>query len=130
MLERRQQEIKLLREKYGELEVGSQLEWIVFKEIRLPEGWNRDATEVLVFVPPGYPVTPPDNFYVPTGFRLASNAMPQSYSDSKQHLGRQWGTFSVHIQKESWSPKPDILNGDNLMTYMLVVVEKRLKEIN
>lgn len=130
LLQRRLKEIELLREKYGELEHGPNLEWIIFQDFKIPKGWNRDSTEILILIPPGYPVTPPDNFYVPIGFRLKSGTMPQSYSEGQHHLSRDWGVFSVHVQKETWSPSSDILQGANLLTYMMVVVEKRLKEIN
>lgn len=130
MLDRRKKEIELLRDRYGDLEVEPQLEWILFKEFKLPSGWNCQQSEVLIFIPAGYPVTPPDNFLVPTGLRLESGGMPQNYSEGQAHFSRQWGIFSVHIQKESWAPKPDLLSGDNLMTYMMVVVEKRLKELS
>lgn len=130
MLQRKLAEIELLEKKYGKIEHEPNLEWIIFEEFKLPKGWNRGTTEILIMIPPGYPVTPPDNFYVPVGFRLESGAMPQSYSENQNHLGRQWGVFSVHIQKETWSPSTDILSGDNLLTYMMVVVEKRLEEAN
>ena len=130
MLQRRLTEIKLLRKKHGKIEHGPNLEWIIFKEFELPKGWNRNTTEILIMIPSGYPVTPPDNFCVPVGLRLESGAMPQSYSESQSHFGRQWGVFSVHVQKETWSPSTDILSGNNLLTYMTVVVEKRLEEVN
>lgn len=129
MLDRRLQEIELLRKKYGPLEHGANLEWILFKEFPLPPGWNRTTTPLLVLIPPGYPMTPPDNFYVPIGFRLASGATPTNYSEPVSHLGQQWGQFSVHVQKEQWNPKADILEGDNLLTFMLGV-ERRLREVN
>lgn len=130
MMDRRKQEIDLLRSKYGELEVGANHEYVLFKKYKLPDEWNREHTELLVIVPPGYPVTPPDNFYVPQGFRLKNGAQPGSYSEGQNHLGRQWGAFSVHIQTETWSPSSDLLDGSNLLTFMLTVVEKRLQELN
>lgn len=129
MLDRRFQEIELLRKRYGSLEHGPNLEWILFKEFPLPAGWNRTTTPLLVLIPPGYPMTPPDNFYVPTGVRLASGAIPSNYSEGPSHLGREWGQFSLHAQKEHWKPTADLLDGDNLLTFMLVV-ECRLQEAN
>jgi len=128
LLDRRLQEIELLRKKYGPLEYGANLEWILFKEFPLPPGWNKTTTPLLVLIPPGYPMIPPDNFYVPIGFRLASGAMPSNYGEGQSHLGQQWGQFSFHV-KELWSPKADILEGDNLLTFMLGA-ERRLSEVN
>ena len=129
MLDRRQQEIELMRKKYGPLEQGPNLEWVLFKEFTLPKGWNSATTSLLILIPPGYPVTPPDNFYVSPGLRLESGAMPSNYSEGPTHLGQQWGQFSIHAQKECWAPKADFLEGDNLLTFMLIV-ERRLKETN
>lgn len=129
MLDRRHQEIELLRKKYGQLEYGPNLDWILFKEFQLPAGWNRTSTPLLILIPPGYPVTPPDNFYVPIGFRLSSGVMPSNYNESQSHLGQQWGQFSFHPKTEDWKPASDILDGDNLLTFMLAV-ERRLKEVN
>lgn len=129
MLERRQKEIELLRKKYGPLEHGQNLDWILFKEFPLSLGWNGEKTPLLILIPPGYPITPPDNFYVPVGFRLASGAVPSNYSEPATHLGQQWGQFSFHADQNQWRPSGDLLEGDNLLTFMLQV-EKRLKEAN
>ena len=130
MMARRKQEIDLLQAKYGEIEEGPNLAYVLFKQFKLPEGWDRKFTEVLVLIPAGYPMTPPDNFYVPQGLRLKNGATPSNYSEGQTQIGRQWGVFSVHIQNETWIPSSDLLEGDNLLTFMIVVVEKRLREIN
>jgi len=127
LLDRRLQEIELLRKKYGPLEQGANLEWVLFKEFPLPSGWNRSTTPLLVLIPSGYPMVPPDNFYVQTGLRLASGAMPSNFSEGQNQLGQQWAQFSFHVQKEEWRPTAGILEGDNLLTFMLGV-ERRLKE--
>jgi len=129
MLELRRKEIELLEKKYGEIVYGPNYEWILIKEYKLPDGWNRDITPIFIIIPSGYPIIPPDNFFVPSGFRLGSGAMPSNYSESKSHLNQQWGVFSFHVQKETWSPSADIIGGSNLLTFMLGV-EKRLKEVN
>ena len=129
MLDRRQAEIELLRHKYGDLEVGPSLEWALFKAFPLPSGWATNVTELLVTIPQGYPFTPPDNFYVSPGLKLASGASPGNYSEGVSLLGRQWGQFSFHPEKEQWKPSSDLLDGHNLLTFMLQV-EKRLGELN
>jgi len=129
LIDRRQAEIELLRRKYGDLEVGPNLDWVLFKAFPLPSGWSAKVTEMLVTIPEGYPFTPPDNFYVSLGLRLASGAMQGYYTEGWGLLGRPWGQFSFHPEKEHWKPSPDILDGHNLLTFMLQV-EKRLGELN
>lgn len=128
MQDRRQAEIELLRRRYGDLEVGANLDWALFKAFPVPPGWSTKVTELLVMIPQGYPLTPPDNFYVSPGFRLSSGSQAGNFSEVSL-LGRQWGQFSFHPDKEQWKPSPDILDGHNLLTFMLQV-EQRLRELN
>ena len=131
MMDRRKLEIELLREQYGELEVGPSLNYLIFFNFQLPEGWNKETTDLLVIIPGGYPMTPPDNFYVTPGLRTKQGAIPGSYSESQNHYDRDWGVFSMHIDGNSWSPLPnDLLKGSNLLTFMISVVEKRFSEVN
>ena len=125
--DRRQREIDLLRERYGEIEQGQDRDWLLFKHFRLPEGWNREETELLVLIPPGYPTTPPDNFYVRSGLRLEDETMPASYTDVQTVLGESWGQFSFHSKE--WNPSMDLDDGDSLLTFLLAA-EHRLKELN
>ena len=129
MLERRLKEVELLRQRYGELEHGSNVEWVLFKSFRFPSGWNREASTLLVIASNGHPMTPPDNFYVEPGLRLASGATPANYSEPVSQLGQNWGQFSYHVDGGEWRPSADILDGHNLLTFMLGV-EKRLSELS
>jgi len=128
MIERILQEIEILQKQYGELEYDPNGSWIVFKKFKLPPGWYRDETELLVNIPSGYPSTPPNNFYVPVGFKLANGKPINAYTESQTFLNKQWGQFSYHIDGE-WNPSKNILEGDNLVSFMLKVNE-RLKEAN
>lgn len=129
MLERRLKEIDLLRERYGELEYGPNVEWVIFKDFGLPSGWNRGSIRLLVIVPPGYPMTPPDNFYVEPGLKLSSGAGTASYSEPVLQLGQNWAQFSYHVEAGDWKASGDILAGHNLLTFM-IGVERRLSELN
>lgn len=126
-LERRQQEIEFLRRKYGTVEHGLNFDWVLFNEFPLPPGWNRQTTELLVIIPPGYPTTPPDNFYVRNGLKLADGRMPSNYSENQTLLGTSWGQFSFHAQ--GWNPSSDFKEGDNLTTFT-IAVERRLQELS
>jgi len=129
MDERRLKELALLEQRYGEIEHGPNLDWVIIKAFKLPPGWNRECTRLLIIMPPGYPVTPPDNFYVDTGLRLASGAPLSGYSEPVSQLGQNWGQFSHHVDSNTWRPSPDNLSGDNLLTFMLSV-ERRFAELN
>lgn len=120
-------EVVLLRNRYGSLTRGQKDDWILFEAFALPSGWNRSTIEVLVILPPGYPATPPDNFFVRNGLRTADGALPSNYSENQTVLGSAWAQFSFHVQE--WNPAETNHGGDNLLTFMLGV-ERRLRECN
>jgi len=128
MLERRRSEMDLIRERYGEVEVAPDLTWILIRRFLLPEGWTKTQTELLVPVPPGYPTTPPDNFYTDNDLKLASGATIGNSSENAPVNGRVMRQFSFHIEAD-WRPHVDLLQGHNLLTFLLGV-ESRMKELN
>jgi hypothetical protein len=128
MTERILQELDLLRRSYGEIEHGPNLDWVIIKNFKMPDGWNRSSTELLILITPAYPQTPPDNFYVPPGLKTVNEITPGSYSEPVPKIERQWGQFSYHLDGE-WRPTTDIYKGDNLQTFVLKVID-RLKEVN
>lgn len=124
MLDRRLEEIKLLEKEYGELEYDPEIAWILFKKFKVPSGWNKNVIELLIIIPPAYPSTAPDNFYVPLDFRLDNNQLGDCHTESPVNLiERQWGQFSYHLDGE-WHPSSNILEGDNLLSFMLKVIER------
>ncbi len=126
-MERRMREVELLRQQYSLVEHGPNLDWLMFKHFPLPPGWDRGSTDILVLIPPGYPETPPDNFYVPNGLRLQSGAVPGNFAEGQEVLGASWAQFSYHAK--TWIPTPDLWNGDMLVTFM-AAIERRLREAN
>lgn len=127
MIERRKEEFELVEAEYGEIEVGPQLEWLVVKDWPLPAGWNKRKTAVLILIPPGYPVTPPDNFYTDNDLRLTGGKPPGNTSANQNHLNKQWLQFSYHVESGDWHAHTDLLQGHNLLTF-LNGVGKRLEE--
>lgn len=125
--ERLRRELELLRKRYPRIEHGADLDWFRIGDYPLPPGWDRGSTDILVLVPPGYPATAPDNFFVTPGLRTASGAPAGNYSENQPVLGETWAQFSFHA--DGWSPADDPLEGDSLATFMFAV-EQRLGEAN
>lgn len=124
MSERRRSEIALLREGYPSVRHDDPIEWVIVEDTALPDGYNRSETEILIDLPAGYPQTPPDNFYVPAGLRLADGSQPDAFNPKhRTHVGEQWDRFSWH-EDDGWSPAPTIENGSNLLTFMATVEER------
>ncbi len=129
MNDRRMQELELITAHYGKVEVGPNLDWVLIKRLPLVPGWNKGETSVLVLVPAGYPVTPPDNFYVDNDLRLAGGQIPGNTTPNQAVLGRAWMQFSYHVEGSDWRPHADMLQGHNLMTFLAGVLW-RLAEAN
>jgi hypothetical protein len=128
MIERWNIEIKLVESSHGPVQTGPNIQWFILPRWPLPVGWSKTECGLLVLMPPGYPVTPPDNFLVDDDLRVAGGAMPGSAGHETQ-LGRQWLRFSWHVESGDWSPHADPLRGHNLLTFLLTI-KKRLSEPN
>jgi len=125
--ERLNKELEIVQKKYPSATVGSNLSFIIVPDFPLPAGWNVDKTELMLEIPAGYPVTPPDNFYVSEGLRVkATGVAPVSYEDEEKFC-KKWGRFSWHLGGK-WSPHAEPQDGDNLLTFLLTA-EKRLRRI-
>ena len=128
MKERIQKEIEMLRLKYATLQHGANYDWVMIPDFVLPEGWNQKQTKLVFIIPPTYPHTAPDNFYVETGLRLANGNQQAAYSEGGGvPLGGTWGCFSWHPEK--WQASDKIEEGDNLLTFMKSV-NIRLRELS
>ncbi|MCL6560610.1 MAG: hypothetical protein K6U74_17810 [Firmicutes bacterium] len=123
MYERVAREIDLLRRKYPELQHGDRLNWILIPGYPLPSGrYNKQETKLLLVIPPGYPNTGPDNFFVDGDLRLQNGEMPPGFrqgadsSSGSAPIPGDWGWFSWH--PKSWRPAATIEDGDNLLTFL------------
>lgn len=128
MRDRLEKEIELLRRNYPSVLTGTDEDWVIIDKVPLPTGYNRDVTDVLFFIPSGYPETPPDNFFVPAGLRLEGGGQPDAFNPNhRTHRNEQWDRYSWHLDN-GWSPAASIEEGSNLLTFM-GSVEDRLQEV-
>ena len=130
MLDRRERELELVEAQFGELERATDLSWFVIKRLPLPSGWSHAATAILILLPPGYPETPPDNFYTEPDLTLAGGAEPGNASGTLDLGGQRWRQFSWHFEDTNeWRPHAEIERGHNLLTFVLGV-QQRLAEVS
>ncbi len=127
MEERIAEEIRLLQEKYQNLQYGKSYAWVMIPDFNLPEGYNRKTIRLLFLILGSYPHASPDNFYVDAGLKFANGNPLTSYSEGAQvPIEGSWGCFSWH--PEIWQPSAEIQKGDNLLTFMKSV-NLRLREM-
>lgn len=126
MHERVREEIDLLRTKYPNLKTGENLEWLLIPDYSLPLArFNKERTKLLFVIPPGYPNTAPDNFFVDVDLQLTDGSQPAGFnqgansSSGKAPIEGDWGWFSWH--PNVWRPAAIIEEGDNLVTYLRAV---------
>lgn len=129
MTERLEAEVDLLRKAGWEVEAGPDYQWIVVKQVPLPEGWNQAETDILIKIRSGFPTTPPDNFYAEQDLRLANGNKPSNAPNEESIGGRNWLMFSYHLRDGEWDPHSELEQGHNLLTY-LEGVRSRLSEAN
>jgi hypothetical protein len=128
MEERIIKEIELLHAKFTNLQHGQDHDWVMIPDFPLPVGWNRQQTKLLFLIPPTYPHTPPDNFYVENGLKLSSGNPILNYTEGAGvPIGGAWGCFSWHAEK--WHPSDNREDGDNLLTFIRAV-NIRLRELS
>lgn len=116
-------EVELVRRKFPALQHGERLDWVMIPDYALPEGrYNKARTRLLFNIPPGYPNTGPDDFFVDGDLRLVGggtapgfNPGPNSSSGPATVPG-QWGWFSWH--PVSWRPAASVEQGDNLLSFL------------
>lgn len=90
--------------------------WVVIHNFALPSGYNFNQTDILILLPPSYPQTPPDWFYMDPGLRRRDGRPPHYFEEA---AGRAptlelWAAGCLHIR--SWRPTNDPLTGHSLLT--------------
>ena len=67
-------------------------------------GFTPAATELMIRIPPQYPITPLDMWYCDPPIRLAASGQFAAASEvMESHLGRTWQRFSRHLNG-GWRP--------------------------
>lgn len=118
MQERILNEVEILTKAYPDLEYVPEGQWVKTSNYPLPAGWNKDSTDVVFQIPPGYPGAHPYGIYVPTGL-CYQDKQPQNYTTPAKNnipFKGSWGMFSW--QPENWKPADKITAGSNLWTWM------------
>lgn len=89
---------------------------------RLPPGFNKASTELLLRFPMSYPNGRPDMFWTDADLLLANGTVPRNGDAIETGLGKQWRRFSWH--PTNWNP-----GRDNLRTYLEFVNNRLAKAV-
>ena len=82
---------------------------VVLIGYRLPAGFDRTQSDLLLRLSPGYPDVPPDMWWFDPPVRLADGRTVQATEQMEQHLGRPWQRWSRHFNQGQWRSGIDCL---------------------
>ena len=90
-----------------EIVVDSGMTCVVMPQWPLPRGFDRDKSDLLVRLSPGYPDVPPDMWWFSPRVRLANGEELRATSVVETHLGRSWQRWSRHFSGGQWQSGVD-----------------------
>jgi hypothetical protein len=130
MKDRIEKELILLRKYFPNLEYREDGHWFRVPNYALPEGWNRESTDVAFQLPQaGFPGVPPYGIYAPSGLTFKGEK-PENYTEpapSQPPFGDNWGVFSWEPHPGEWRATSDLQSGSNLLNWVMGFKE-RFKE--
>lgn len=121
MEERIQQELRLLRSRFPDLEYVAQGQWVRIPGYPLPEGWSRTVTDVAFQILTAFPGTPPYGIYTPAGLTF-NGQRPDNYNEpagTPPPFGGTWGIFSWAPADGEWRATADPATGSNLLNWVV-----------
>jgi hypothetical protein len=94
---------------------------VILRNIALPPGkFDQPLVDVLILLPPGYPDSCPDMFYLLPWVKLvATGSYPRAADQAVSFGGQSWQRWSRHSQE--WRPGIDGIH--TMMARMRLAVE-------
>lgn len=85
---------------------------LLISEYMLPDAYSPTAVDLLLRLPPNFPVVAPDMFWMHPEVRLRNGAHPAAADHFETFGGRNWQRWSRHFT-QAWRP-----GSDDLRTFM------------
>lgn len=91
---------------------------LVITDYRLPNCYTPNTVLLLIRLPEGYPLTPPDMFFtIPDNVVLAANGQtPDRCTGKLNSMDKTWQQWSRHFPAEEWRPGVDYIR-----TYLAMI---------
>jgi hypothetical protein len=116
MRERIQQELALLKQRYGEeVFYVAEGDWFLIARYPLPDSCQPRVTQVCFNLKPGYPGVEPYGFFVAAGVTCNGVAVVAGSAPAPPPFPGQW-TF-VSWAPEGWLATADVVTGANLWAW-------------
>lgn len=85
-----------------QLTAEGQVTCVVVPDWQLPGGYDREASDLLLRLMPGYPDVAPDMWWFDPGIRLANGGVAPATELTETYVGRQWQRWSRHFTPGQW----------------------------
>ncbi|MCS3695012.1 hypothetical protein ABIF07_000212 [Bradyrhizobium elkanii] len=95
---------------------------VVVPNYPLPAGFDREASDLLIRLAPGYPDVPPDMWWFNPPVRRKDGIEIPATQAQEGHLGRQWQRWSRHFTAGQWRS-----GIDSLQSYFALIRNELLK---
>lgn len=127
MNDRISKELDLLRKFFPKLEYVEDGQWVLIKDFTIPHNvqWNCQSINTCFQIPLGYPGTPPDGFYVPSGTNYKGDC-PGNYKEPAANSPPfldNWGFLSWH-KEAGWKATSDLQSGSNLLNFVRTFTDR------
>ena len=85
-----------------EIAVDSGMTCVVMPQWPLPKGFDRDASDLLVRLGPGYPDVQPDMWWFDPPVHMADGQELPATNVVEIYVGRRWQRWSRHFNRRQW----------------------------
>jgi hypothetical protein len=82
---------------------------VVLAGFEVPTGYDRNSSDLLLRLNPGYPDVQPDMWWFDPPLRRADGKPIQAADVFESHLGRKWQRWSRHFAAGQWRSGVDTL---------------------
>jgi hypothetical protein len=97
------------RELDHSISVESNMTCVLIRGYRLPLGYDRAQSDLLLRLSPGFPDVKPDMWWFDPPVRRADGTSVQATDLMEHYLGRSWQRWSRHLNDGQWRPGIDCL---------------------
>lgn len=106
-------------------------DWLLIPKYPLPARWGERWCQLLIVFGPGYPMAPPNGFYLNKRFALAAGGSDPHLTGAAFHgatdlLAQGWHWYCVQTLSSvdgGWCPSPDYRETDNLWSLLALIRE-------
>lgn len=100
-----------LRDRGGKFDVTTEanMTCVLLHSYALPKGYDREASDLLLRLNPGFPDVQPDMWWFHPAVNRADGVEIPQTNATEHYLGRAWQRWSRHLQPGQWRPGIDTL---------------------